>query len=109
MFQTRLAISLKKRTPPQVSINTHITSGAAQTLSFPVRYVLFRLRITILLGHTKVNNVDSCAVLCLGTDSFDRLKRLTIGSFGTRTTDEEVVGFDITVNKVLFVDGLHSG
>lgn len=33
----------------------------------------------------------------------------TIRSLGSGTTDEEIVGFDITVYEIFLVDGLHSG
>jgi hypothetical protein len=44
-----------------------------------------------LLGHSEVNDVDY------------------IGGLGVRATDEEVVGLDITVDQVLFVDCLNAG
>lgn len=44
-----------------------------------------------MLGHSKVNDVDY------------------IGGLGVRATDEEVVGLDITVDQVLFVDCLNAG
>lgn len=53
--------------------------------------MLFRFRITVLLSHTKVNNVDD------------------IGCFRIWSTDQEVVRFDISVDQVLLVDGLNAG
>lgn len=41
-----------------MSVDTHIPSCAAETLPLSVRYVLFRLRVTVLLRHTKVDNVN---------------------------------------------------
>ena len=43
-----------------MSVDTHIPSGSAQTLSFPVRNVLFRLWVTVLLRHAEINNMDDC-------------------------------------------------
>ena len=37
------------------------------------------------------------------------ITKRTISSLGSGTTDEEVVGFDITVYEIFLVDGLHSG
>lgn len=55
------------------------------------RQVLYaRLGIPVLLGHSKVHHMDC------------------IRPFGTRTTDQKVVGFDISVDEVLFMDGLHT-
>jgi hypothetical protein len=51
--------------------------------------VLFRLGVTILLGHAKIDDVDD------------------IGGFGARSADEEIVRFDISVDEVLFVDRLY--
>ena len=53
--------------------------------------MLFRLRVSILLSHTKVDNVNN------------------IGGFGPRATNQEVVGLDISVDEILLVDSLYSG
>jgi hypothetical protein len=53
--------------------------------------MLLGLGITILFGHAKVDDVDN------------------IGRLGAGTTDQEVVGFDVTVNQVLLMDCLNSG
>lgn len=50
--------------------------------------MLLCLRVSVLLGHTKINDVDD------------------VGSFRARTTDEEIVGLDISVDQILLVDGL---
>lgn len=49
-----------------------------------------RFRISILLGHTKVYYID-------------RIRTLR-----RRSADEEVVGFDISVDQILLVNSLHS-
>jgi hypothetical protein len=51
--------------------------------------VLFRLGVTILLGHAKIDDVDD------------------IGGFGAWSADEEIVRFDISVDEVLFVNRLY--
>lgn len=88
-----------------MGIYTHIPCSPTQTLSFSVRDVLLpangsarmerdddgaRFRISILLGHTKVYYID-------------RIRTLR-----RRSADEEVVGFDISVDQILLVNSLHS-
>jgi len=53
--------------------------------------MLLGFGVSILLGHAKVHYMDH------------------IGSFGVGPANQEVVGFDITVDEVFFVYGLHSG
>ena len=53
--------------------------------------MLFRFRVAILLRHTEVNYVDD------------------IGGFRAWSANEEVIRFNVAVNKVLFVDGLNTG
>lgn len=53
--------------------------------------MLLGLGVTVLLGHTEVDDVDNVRVLAVGT------------------TNEEVVRLDITVDEVLLVDGLYAG
>ena len=53
--------------------------------------MLFGFGIAILLSHAKVNHVND------------------IGSLGSRPSNEEVVGLDIAVDEVLFVDCLDAG
>ena len=48
-----------------------------------------RLGVTVLLGHTKVNDVDG------------------IGSFRCRSTNQEVIRFDVSVDQILLMDCLH--
>ena len=43
-----------------MSVYTHVASRPTQALAFPVRYVLLRLRIPVLLGHTEVDDMDHC-------------------------------------------------
>lgn len=71
-------------------VDAHVSSSAAQTLAFPVRNVLLRLRVPVLLRHAKVDDVDQ------------------VGGLGRGAADEEVVGLDVAVDEVLFVDRLDS-
>ena len=48
-----------RRTSSQVSVDAHVSRRSTQTLAFAVRYVLLRLGVTILLGHSKVHDVDN--------------------------------------------------
>ena len=54
------------------------------------RDVLFRLWITVLLCHAKVNNVNN------------------VLSLAARPTDEEVVGLDISIDEILLVYSLNT-
>jgi hypothetical protein len=53
--------------------------------------MLLSLGVSILFGHTKVDDVDD-------------IRRFRVGS-----TDEEVVRLDVSVYEVLFVNGLYTG
>lgn len=53
-------MDIKRRTASQMSVDAHVPSRAAQTLPFPVRYMLLRLGVAVLLRHTKVDDVDHC-------------------------------------------------
>lgn len=81
---------LVTRTAPEMCVDAHITRSPAQTLSFSIGNMLFRLGVTILLRHTKVDNIDQVSVL------------------RPRTTNEEVVWLDVTIYEVLLVNSLHS-
>lgn len=73
-----------------MSIDTHVPGGSAQAFSFAVRDVLLGLGITVLLGHAEINHMDHCC------------------TFRTRTADQKIVGFDVTINKIFLVDGLYA-
>ena len=70
-------------------VDAHVTCGACQTLVFPIRDVLVRLWIDVLLRQAKVDDVD-------GLLSFVRLP-----------PNQEVLRLDIAVDQVLLVDVLH--
>jgi hypothetical protein len=53
--------------------------------------VLFRLWVTVLLGHTKIDHMDDTS------------------SLGSRSANKEVVWLDVAVDQILLVDGLHTG
>ena len=52
--------------------------------------MLFCLWISVLFGHTKINNVNN------------------VRSFGVGSADEEVVWFDVSIYQILLVYRLHS-
>lgn len=72
----------------QVSVDTHISGGSREGFPLAVRNMLLRLRVTILLGHAEVDNMDYARGL------------------GAGTADQKVVGLDIAINQILLVDGL---
>lgn len=71
-------------------IDAHITRCPTQALSFSVRNVLLCLWISVLLGHPKIYDVNEVCIL------------------RSWSANKEVVWFDIAVDEVLLVDGLHS-
>ena len=71
-------------------VDGHITSSSRQTLALSVRNVLLRFGISILLGHTEIYYMNH------------------VRAFGVRTADEEVVGFDVSVDQILLVNSLNS-
>jgi hypothetical protein len=77
-------------TSTQVGIDTHVSGGSRQGLSLSVGYVLLCLWVPVLLGHSEIDDMDD------------------VGAFRARTPDQEIVWLDISVYKVLFVNGLDS-
>ena len=73
-----------------MSVDAHVPSCAAEGLALSVGNVLLRLRVTILLRHPKVDDMDQIRIL------------------RPRPADEEVIWLDITVDEVLLVNGLYS-
>ena len=53
--------------------------------------MLLGLWVSVLFGHSEIDDMND------------------IGGFGTRASDEEVVGLDVSVDQVAVVDRLHSG
>lgn len=76
-------------TDTQVGVDGGITGSSGQVLVLSVRDVKVGLRIAILLGQAKVNNVDLVSSLS--------------------NTHQEVVWLDITVDEALGMDVLNSG
>lgn len=72
-----------------MGVDTHVTCCARQRFAFAIGDVLLRFGVSVLLGHTKVDDMDD------------------IGDLGIRATDEEVVRFDVAVDHVFLVDRLH--
>jgi len=73
-----------------VGIDTHVTSCSAEGFSLSVWYMLLGLGVTILLSHTKVDDMNQ------------------IGMWRAGFANQKVVGLDITVNEVLLMNRLHS-
>ena len=65
-------------------VDGHVSSGSGERLSLSVRDMLLRLRVTVLLSHTEVDNMND------------------IGAFRAGSANEEVVGLDVSVDQVLF-------
>jgi hypothetical protein len=53
--------------------------------------MLFGFWVSVLFGHAKINDVND------------------VGRFGVRSTNQEIIGFDVAVYEVLFVNCLDSG
>lgn len=74
-----------------MGIDRHVSCCSAQTLSLSVWDMLLGLWVSILFGHSEIDDMDD------------------IGGFGTGASDKEVVGLDVSVDQVAVVDRLHSG
>lgn len=73
-----------------MGIDTHVSSCSRQTFTFSVRYMLLGFWITIQFRHSVINHEHH------------------IGIFGSWTTNEKVIWFDISVNQVSFMDTLYT-
>lgn len=74
-----------------MGVDAHISCRAGQRFPLAIGDVLLRLGISVLLCHAKIDNMDNVL----------RLARYL--------ANQEVVGFDVTVDEVLLVDSLNSG
>jgi hypothetical protein len=74
----------------KMGVDTHVTGSTGQRLSLTVGNVLLGLGVSVLLGHAEIDHVDD------------------IGCLSTRSSNQEVVRLDITVDEVLFVYRLDS-
>ena len=72
-----------------MGVDTHVTRCTGKRLALPVRDVLLRLGVTVLLGHTEVHDVNN------------------ISTLRAWPANEEVIRLDIAVNEVLLMDGLN--
>ena len=70
-------------TDTQVGVDGGVTSGTGQVLVLSVRDVEMRLRISVLLSKTEIDDVNLVPALA--------------------DTHQEVIGLDITVNEVFTV------
>jgi hypothetical protein len=71
-------------------VDTHISGGTGKGFALPVRDMLFRFWVAVLLRHAEIDDMDD------------------IGGFCAGSADQEVVGLDVTVDEVLLMDGLDS-
>ena len=104
-------------TASQMRVDAHVPRRPAQALSFPIRNVLLRLRVAVLLRHAEVDDVDHCG-RGGGRDRrqpgstqgpHNRRRPRTVRVLRTGAADEEVVRLDVAVDQVLVVHGLHPG
>ena len=73
----------------KMGVDTHVTRRTREGLALPVWDVLLRLGVTVLLGHTEVDDVNY------------------ISTLRAWSADEEVIGLDVAIDEVLLVDGLN--
>jgi hypothetical protein len=73
-----------------MGIDAHIASSAGKTLAFSIRNMLLCFRVSVLLGHTKVD------------------KEYIVGGFSAGFADQKVVWLNIAVNEVMVVNGLNT-
>jgi hypothetical protein len=94
----------------EMGIDTHVSGSPRKALFFSVGYMLFCFWVSVLFGHSKINNVDVRgrtwmlrAVGCQDTwGGFSR------GWFWD-SSYEKVVWLDVSVDEISFVDGLYAG
>ena len=73
----------------KMGVDTHVTRRTGKRLALPVRDVLLRLGVTVLLGHTEVHDVNN------------------ISTLRAWSANEEVIRLDIAINEVLLMNGLN--
>lgn len=84
----RLEIVASGLLPAEMGVDAHVPGSSRERLAFPVGDVLLRLGITVLLSHAEIDDVNHVRSLCPGS------------------SNQEIVGLDISVNQVLLVDRL---
>jgi len=70
----------QRLTSSQMGVDTHIPSRSTQTLSLSVRDMLFGFRIPVLFRHSEIDDMND------------------VGHLGSRSTDQKVIGFDISID-----------
>ena len=91
----RLQIVPASLLSPKVGVDGGVAHSARQVLVLPVRNMKVRLRVPVLLGRTKIVDVD----LALG------ITFLVVATLPN--APQEVVGLDVAVNEVARVDVLN--
>lgn len=71
-----------------MGVNTHVARSTGKTLALTVGDMLLGLWIAVELSHTKVNDED------------------LVGHIRAGFADQKVIGLDVTVDEILFVDSL---
>lgn len=77
------------RTDTQVCVDARVTSSPSETVVLTIWNMGVRLRVSVLLGQTKIDNIDLIPSLA--------------------HAHQEIVGFYITVNKGFGVDVFDPG
>ena len=88
-FEPLVKSEVVKHTDTQVGIDAGITSSTSKVLVFAVRDVKVRLRVTVFLGQSEVDDIDLVATL--------------------PDTHQEVVGLDVTMDKGLGMNIFDAG
>jgi hypothetical protein len=88
-----------------VGADRSVPCGARQILVLPVRDVQVGLGVTVLLGQTKINNINLQSNWLGGVIAESHHTYLVTP---LSNPHEEVVGLDITVNEVAGVDVFHA-
>lgn len=83
--------------PTKMGVNAHISCCSGERFPLPVWDVLLRFGVSVLLRHSKVHDVNYFFAGVLLAGSVAQL------------SDQEVIGLNIAVDKVLLVDCLDTG
>jgi hypothetical protein len=78
------------RTSAAMGADAHVPSCTRETLALVIRNVVPSLGVAPELGHAKVDHVDD------------------VGGAGAGKADKEVIGLDVALDEVLFVNRLHA-
>lgn len=88
-------------------VDTHVTCSPTEGFALPIWNVLFRLWVAVLLGHTKINDMDYC-ISSVRSMSLEARLIPTVRILGSWSTNQEVIWLDIPIDEVLFVNCLNA-